>query len=227
MNEDRSVDIVVPVFNEARCVEELVSRLRRSCPEARLIFVDNASTDGTPERLEALGVETIRHAQNEGYGKSLSDGIAHGTAPCIVTIDADLEYPPESIPAMLEALDRFPVVYGSRFLGSGAPAMSATRRAGNALLTRLFDRVYRQKLTDLYTGIKAFRREVVSGARFRESGFVFVVEFTALASKAGPIGEIAVPYAPRLEGRSKMRHLVEGLRALMAIVAYRFSAEAR
>lgn len=227
MSDDRSVDIVVPVFNEARCVDELVSRLRRSCPEARLIFVDNASTDGTPGRLDALGVETIRHTRNEGYGKSLSDGIAHGNAPRIVTIDADLEYPPESIPAMLEALDRFPVVYGSRFLGHGAPAMRAMRRAGNTLLTLVFNRLHGQKLTDLYTGVKAFRREAVADAHFRESGFVFVVEFTALVSKAGPIGEIAVPYAPRSMGRSKMRHLVEGLRALMAIVTYRLSTEAR
>lgn len=214
------VDIVVPILNEAGCVDELVDRLALACPGASLIFVDNGSTDGTLERLRARGVETIRHLRNEGYGKSLRDGIAHGKGFAIVTIDADLEYPPESIPALLDALQHNPVVYGSRFRGGRRPAIGAVRRFGNRFLTGVFNMVCRQRLTDLYTGIKAFRRDMVDGHGFQESGFTFVVEFAAHVSRSCRIAEVPVEYRARSRGRSKMRHVVEALRGMAAVVRY-------
>ena len=216
------VDIVVPILNEGASVDELLDRLTRVCPGARLIFVDNGSTDGTLERLTARSVETIRHLSNEGYGKSLRDGIAAGTRPVILTIDADLEYPPESVPLLLEALDRSPVAYGSRF-AAAAPNMSFTRRLGNRALTSLFNVLCRQRLTDLYTGVKVFRRDILNSARFRECGFVFVVEFAVHAARRCRITEVSIPYNPRTRGRSQMRHLSEGLRAIAALVRYRLS----
>jgi glycosyltransferase involved in cell wall biosynthesis len=214
------VDIVVPILNEAGCVDELVDRLALACPRARLIFVDNGSTDGTLDRLRARGVEAICHDRNEGYGRSLRDGIACGKGFAIVTIDADLEYPPESIPALLDALQTNPVVYGSRFCGGRRPAMGALRRFGNRFLTGIFNMVCRQRLTDLYTGIKAFRRDQIDGCGFHESGFPFVVEFAAHVSRSCRIAEIRVEYQARSKGRSKMRHVVEALRGLAAVVRY-------
>lgn len=220
MSRALDVDIVVPILNEAACVDELIDRLAAACPGARLIAVDNGSTDGTLGRLAARGIETVRHARNEGYGKSLRDGIERGTRSTIVTIDADLEYPPESIPRLLDALEHSPVVYGSRFLDSRCASMSASRRLGNAALTRLFNLVCRQRLTDLYTGVKAFRRDVLAGCRFRETGFAFVVEFAAAAAHRCRIGEVPVPYLPRSRGRSKMRHVAEAMRGLAALAQY-------
>lgn len=220
MNTAEGVDIVVPILNEAGCVDEMVDRLALACPGASLIFVDNGSTDGTLDRLHARGVETVRHLGNEGYGKSLRDGIAHGKGLAIVTIDADLEYPPESIPALLEALETHPVVYGSRFCGGRRPEMGAVRRLGNRFLTGVFNIVCRQRLTDLYTGIKAFRRDQVGGCRFQESGFAFVVEFAAHVSRSCRIAEVPVEYHARSKGRSKMRHVVEALRGIAAVVRY-------
>jgi len=214
------VDIVVPILNEAGCVDELIDRLVAACPRASLIFVDNGSTDGTLERLRARGVETIRHLRNEGYGKSLRDGIAHGKGFAIVTIDADLEYLPESIPALLDALHTSPVVYGSRFCGGRRPAIGAVRRLGNRFLTGMFNIVCRQRLTDLYTGIKAFRRDQVDGHRFEEGGFAFVVEFAAHVSRSCQIAEVPVEYRARSKGRSKMRHVVEALLGMAAVVRY-------
>ena len=217
----QDVDIVVPILNEVACVDELIDRLLRACPGAELIFVDNGSTDGTLDRLAARGVRTIRHAQNEGYGKSLSDGIAAGTRRAIVTIDADLEYPPESAAGLVEALDKHAIVYGSRFLVP-SNTMSWPRRAGNRLLTAAFNIVCGQSLTDLYTGIKAFRRETVTGYRFQESGFCFVVEFAVRGSRFGRIAELPAAYHPRASGRSKMQHYAEGFRALAALARYRW-----
>ncbi len=220
MKTAEGVDIVVPILNEAGCVDELIDRLARACPGAWLIFVDNGSTDGTLERLQARKVETIRHSRNEGYGKSLRDGIAGGKGSAVVTIDADLEYPPESIPALLDALQSNPVVYGSRFRGGRRPAMGAVRRFGNRLLTGLFNLIFRQRLTDLYTGLKAFRRDALDGYRFQESGFTFVVEFAAHVSRSCIIAEVAVPYHPRSKGRSKMRHAIEAIRGVWALLRY-------
>jgi glycosyltransferase involved in cell wall biosynthesis len=214
------VDIVVPILNEAGCVDELVDRLTLACPRASLIFVDNGSTDGTLDRLRARGVQTIRHERNEGYGKSLRDGIARGKGFAIVIIDADLEYPPESIPALLDALQTSPVVYGSRFCGGRRPAMSAVRWFGNRFLSGIFNLVCRQCLTDLYTGIKAFRRNQVDGYQFQESGFTFVVEFAAHVARSCRIAEVPVEYHARSQGRSKMRHVIEALRGLAAVVRY-------
>ncbi len=213
---------MVPILNEAGCVDELIDRLALACPRACLIFVDNGSTDGTLDRLRARGVETIRHVRNEGYGKSLRDGIAHGKGRAIVTIDADLEYPPESIPALLDALQTNPVVYGSRFCGGRKPEMRAIRMFGNRFLTGIFNVVCRQRLTDLYTGIKAFRRDAVDGRQFQESGFTFVVEFAAHVSRSCRIAEVPVEYRARSKGRSKMRHVAEALRGLAAVFRYGF-----
>jgi glycosyltransferase involved in cell wall biosynthesis len=213
------VDIVVPILNEASCVDELIDRLGRACPGARLIFVDNGSRDGTLERLEARRAEVIRHARNEGYGKSLRDGIEAGRRPVILTIDADLEYPPETAPRLLAALESSPVAYGSRFIPA-PPLMSFPRRLGNQALTALFNLVCRQQITDLYTGIKAFRRDALGGRPFRESGFVFVVEFAVRAAKVCRIADVPVEYRPRVKGTSKMRHVAEGLRAVAALWKY-------
>ncbi len=215
----------MPILNEAACVNELIDRLTRACPGARLIFVDNGSTDGTPDLLAKRGIDTIRHATNEGYGKSLRDGIAAGTRPLVMTIDADLEYPPEAAPLLLEALAKSPVVYGSRFL-TGAPDMSLPRRAGNRALTAAFNLVCGQAVTDLYTGVKIFRREVFDGVTFHESGFDFVVEFAVHAARRCRIAEIPMEYHARARGTSKMRHIPDGVRALASLLKYQLRAAA-
>jgi glycosyltransferase involved in cell wall biosynthesis len=219
MVHGEDVDIVVPIWNEVSCVDDLIDRLGRACPGARLIFVDNGSKDGTLERLAARGAEVIRHARNEGYGKSLRDGIEAGRRPVVLTIDADLEYPPETVPRLLAALEESPVAYGSRFIPD-PPLMSFPRRLGNQALTALFNIGCGQRITDLYTGIKAFRREALGSLPFRESGFVFVVEFAVRASRVCRIADVPVEYHPRVKGRSKMRHVAEGLRAVAALWKY-------
>src|SRR5260370_38307679 len=103
MKTAEGVDIVVPILNEAGCVDELIDRLARACPGAWLIFVDNGSTGGTLERLQARKVETIRHSRNEGYGKSLRDGIPGGKGAAVVRVEARPANPPQSSPAQPDA----------------------------------------------------------------------------------------------------------------------------
>lgn len=217
------VDVVVPVFNEREMLPRFLDRLQALGLPLNLIFVDNGSTDGTLEFLGAQPeVKIIAHGRNLGYGRSLTDGLLASTAARVIIIDADCEYPPEAIPALLAGLERFPVVYGSRFLDGREMAMSPFRRWGNRGLTGLFNWLYGQSLTDLYTGMKALRRTTFEGLTFTRNGFEQVTELAAKVARRGVrIGEVPVAYAPRQTGRSKMRHIPELLKAVHCLLYYR------
>jgi glycosyltransferase involved in cell wall biosynthesis len=221
-----SVDVVIPIFNEVATVAELHRRLVASCPGARLIFVDNGSTDGTLDVVERLeGTTVVRHHENLGYGQSLLDGIAAGTGEAIVMIDADLEYHPEDVPKLLAALSRSPAVYGSRFLQKPAgPLMPLARRVGNTVVTRLFNALFHQELTDLYTGLRAVRRDRLPLADLASAGFELVLELAARLAQAGvTIAEVPIGYTPRSQGRSKMRHIPEFVKFARRLVELRLT----
>jgi glycosyltransferase involved in cell wall biosynthesis len=217
----RALDIVVPVLNEEASIDEFHDRMTRLGYADALLFVDNASSDGTVARIERHGSRVLRHARNEGYGASIRDGIAASDAELVVVIDADLEYPPEAVPAIVDALRAHPVVYGSRFRGPCAPDMPLLRRAGNRLVSGLFNALYRQHTTDLYTGMKGVRRSALPLTQLRRSGFEHCVELAALITLAGQlIHEVPIAYRPRQRGRSKMRHVPETAKLLAHLVRY-------
>ena len=223
MTPPRSVDIVVPVLNEEASIEEFAARIARLGYGDALVFVDNASTDGTIERIQRLpSARLVRHTRNEGYGASVRHGIAAGRAEFVVIIDADLEYPPERIPALVDALEQHPVIYCSRFLGARPPAMPLFRRFGNRLMSGLYNGLYRQRVSDLYTGMKGFRRDAFPAEAMRKDGFEHGAEIAALIAYSGQrIHELAVEYQPRQQGASKMRHIPEALKLAFYVVAYR------
>lgn len=216
------LDIVVPVLNEEECVEEFYERVRRLGLAEALIFVDNASTDRSVELIEKMpGTRLVRHAVNEGYGASILDGIAASDGERVVVIDADMEYPPEAIPALLRALDEHAAVYASRFVGDTPPAMPWLRRCGNRIVTGLFNLLFAQRTTDLYTGMKALRRADLPLHTLRRRGFEHVVELSALIARSGHrIHDVPIVYAPRRRGTSKMRHLPEALKFVAFTIGY-------
>jgi glycosyltransferase involved in cell wall biosynthesis len=222
-----SVDVIIPVFNEEATVGPLVERLRRVCPGASFVFVDNGSTDRTLEILDSIaGVRIVRHERNLGYGRSLRDGIEASGGDLVVMIDADLEYHPEDVPAIAAALASAPAVYGSRLLegAEGLRTMPWTRRLGNRLVTRLFNLLFGQRLTDLYTGIRGVRRDALAWQSLRSDGFEFVLEVAArLALNGAGIAEVPVRYTPRTAGVSKMHHVRELLRFGIHLVKFRFA----
>jgi glycosyltransferase involved in cell wall biosynthesis len=199
-------------MNEEATVEELVARLATACPDARLVFVDNASSDGTATLLARMaGVTLLRHPRNLGYGRSLATGLAATTGDRVVMLDGDLEYLPEDVPRLAAALDDVPAVWGSRFLApDGGMARSAAWSVGNRLVTRAFNLLFDQRLTDLYTGIRGVRRSALPRVPLRRPGFEFVLELAVVLTRAGiPIAELPIGYTPRRTGKSKMRHARE------------------
>jgi glycosyltransferase involved in cell wall biosynthesis len=222
------VDVIVPVLNEREMIPGFLRRIDALGLPLNLIFVDNGSTDGTIEYLR-LRPETklIVHGKNLGYGRSLVDGMKASTTDMVIIIDADCEYPPEAIPAVIDALKAAPVVYASRFLGGGKVDMSLTRKWGNRFLTALFNLIYAQKLTDLYTGMKGMRRQAFEGLTWNRSGFEHVAEFAAkIALRGLKIMEIPVIYTPRQTGKSKMHHVPELIKAMACLFYFRVDRNA-
>jgi glycosyltransferase involved in cell wall biosynthesis len=225
MSDTQAFDIVVPVFNEAEALPEFLQRVNALRLPANLVFVDNASTDGTLDIIRNVeGATVIEHATNEGYGASLVDGMLAGKNKKIIIIDVDCEYPPEAIPELLSQLDKEKVVYTSRFLGrqnhreAGMPWL---KMAGNKFISGLFNRYFDQHTTDLYTGCKAYHRECVEGLDFKQKGFEHVLELAAkFAARKYRISEIAVDYRPRQTGQSKMSHITETIKYLYLLQRY-------
>ena len=216
------VDVIVPVYNEEAALPAFHRRLTGLDLPVRPIYIDNGSTDGSLRLLHSFaGAVVIEHATNEGYGASLRDGIRRATAERIVIIDADCEYPPEAIPEMVSRLDQADVVYASRFLEPQQTRMGWLKVFGNWVITRLFNLLFQQQLTDLYTGAKAFRREVVADLPMEQNGFEHVLEVAARLARADcRFAEVHVTFAPRATGVSKMSHLSETIKYMYYLGRY-------
>ncbi|OHB66340.1 MAG: hypothetical protein A2V70_10105 [Planctomycetes bacterium RBG_13_63_9] len=218
------IDVIVPVYNEQEGVKEFHRRISEVPLALNLLFIDNASTDNTLEIIKSFdGATIIEHRKNEGYGGSICDGIGNSDGEIIVIIDADGEYSPESIPEMVRKLETSDVVYGSRFLGEGNPQMPWSKRLGNRIISSIFNLLFGQQVTDLYTGFKALKRSALDGVRLERKGFEHVLEMGVRLSRKGiAIDEIPIRFSPRHTDRSKMRHLSETLKFLWLTVCYFF-----
>ncbi len=222
---DRPIDVIVPVYNEEAVLEEFYRRLSTLPVPIHAIFIDNASTDSSLSIIKSFpDVSVIEHSRNEGYGASLRDGIRSATSDRVVIIDADCEYPPEAIPEMVRRLERCEVIYASRFLEKQQTKMPRLKVLGNKTITGLFNVLFNQHLTDLYTGAKAFRRSAVAELPLELDGFEHVLEFAARLSRAGVrIEELHVTFQPRWTGTSKMSHLQETVKYCYFLLFYFFT----
>lgn len=225
---DAQADIIVPVYNERDSLPSLLARLRAlpDFPRYRLICVDNASSDGSADYLAAQpDVTLVRHPRNMGYGASLRSGMQAAQTERFVLIDADGEYPPECIPALLAALDEHSVVYASRLLGKLSPeaaGMTPLKWWGNRIISQAYNLLFGQRTTDLYTGCKALRRQCLRNIALQRNGFEHVLELAAkLAARGYHIADVPMDFAPRARGESKMSYLGETLKYFFWLLFYR------
>ena len=224
-----NLSVIIPCYNEINSIEKVLqSVLEATSSESEVIIVDDASTDGTrqilEERIEGKLARVIYQQTNQGKGAALREGFAAATKDIVIVQDADFEYDPRDYPLMLEPIlnDQADVVYGSRFKGNRPQrVLYFWHRMGNGLLTLMSNVFTNLNLTDMETGYKAFRREVIQSIRIEENCFGFEPEITAkIARGKYRIYEVGIAYFGRTYEEGKKIGWKDGFWAIWCILKY-------
>jgi glycosyltransferase involved in cell wall biosynthesis len=223
------ISVVIPVYNEANTLREIVQRVRAVGVADEIVIVDDGSVDGTREILKDMEdqnpLEVVLHERNQGKGAAVRTGIQHATGDVLIVQDADLEYDPRDYDALLKPIREgvADVVYGSRFLGGPRRPVMFWHMVANKLLTLMTNILYDTILTDMETGYKVFKREVVEDMDLKARRFEFEPEFTAKVLKRDVrIFEVPITFNPRDYDEGKKIGLKDAFEAVWALLKYRF-----
>jgi glycosyltransferase involved in cell wall biosynthesis len=223
------LSVVMPVYNEEGTVASVIQKVLAQRPVQELIVVDDCSKDGTWQVLQGLErvdkrLRLVRHENNQGKGAALRTGFRHASAPVVIIQDADFEYSPAEYHLVLAPIltGKADVVYGSRFIGSGAHrVLYYWHSVGNKFLTTLSNMATNLNLTDMETCYKTFRREVIEKITIEENRFGFEPEITAKISKLKlRVYEVAISYHGRTYEEGKKINWRDGFSALRCILKY-------
>ncbi len=222
------LSVIIPVYNEAETLDPIVAAVAAVPVEKEIILVDDGSTDGSREKLQQFenqdGIRVLYHERNQGKGAAIRTGVAAAEGDLVIIQDADLEYDPREIPLLMQPIlsGRADVVYGSRFMGAGPHrVLYFWHYLGNQFVTLLSNMLTNLNLTDMETGYKLFRREVIQSITIEESRFGLEPEITAKVAKGHwRIYEIGISYSGRTYEEGKKIGWKDGLRAIWCILKY-------
>lgn len=223
------LSIIIPVFNEEKTIEEILRRVGMvdlGAFQKEIVIVDDGSRDRTSEILKkyARDYRVIYHDINRGKGAAIKTAIPYLSGQYTIIQDADLEYDPQDLRTLLDEIERAgaDAVYGSRNLGKtqkGYPHYYF----GGRFLTWLFNILYGAYLTDINTGYKLFKTDILKTLSLKSDGFEFCEEVTAKLIKRGcKIVEVPISYSPRTFKEGKKISFKDGLTGIWTIVKYRF-----
>jgi glycosyltransferase involved in cell wall biosynthesis len=226
------LSVLVPAYNEANTIARVVARLRSVPLDLEIVAIDDASTDGSADILERLRQEgridrLVRHPKNRGKGAAVRAGIREATGDVIVIQDADLEYDPAELPALLAPIadGRADAVFGSRFQGGPHRVLYYWHSVGNRFLTLLSNMFTDLNLTDMETCYKLVRADLLKRLPLTANRFGFEVEITArLAQAEARVWEMPISYSGRTYAEGKKITWRDGLAALLHIVRYNLLA---
>ena len=225
------LSVIIPVYNEIQTIGRIIEGVL-SAPislEKEVVVVDDASRDGTKEYLEGLNkkeVTVLFHERNKGKADAIKTALPKVSGDIIIIQDADLEYPPDTnYPLVLEPILKgyADVVYGSRFLGVHRVFL-IWHYFANKVLTTLANILYNTMLSDMETGVKAFRAQVLKDLKITSRGFAFEPEITAKVFKKNlRVYEVPIVYCGRSYREGKKITPFDGIKALWALIRYRFA----
>jgi len=223
------LSVIIPVYNEVESIETILTRVYDTKLTHEIIVVDDGSKDGTRDKLKELdgkkGVRVILHEVNKGKGAAVRTGMAAAHGDVLLIQDADLEYDPRDYPELLRPIEEglADVVYGSRFLGRAHRVTMFWHMLANKSLTLMTNILYDTILTDMETGYKVFKHEVIEGMTIRANSFNFEPEFTAkILKRKYRIFEVPITFNPRDYSQGKKIKLHDAFEAIWALIKYRF-----
>ena len=224
-----NLSVIIPCYNELSSIEKIVHSVNDVIgEEGEIIIVDDFSTDGTrellAENIEGKLAHVIYQEVNQGKGAALREGFAAATKDIVIVQDADFEYDPRDYPVVIEPIlnEQADIVYGSRFIGNRPHrVLYFWHRMGNGLLTLMSNMFTNLNLTDMETGYKAFRREVIQSFEIEENRFGFEPEITAKIAKGQyRIYEVGIGYFGRTYVEGKKIGWKDGVWAIWCILKY-------
>lgn len=223
------LSVVIPVFNEEKTLFRVVECVAAVPNLLEIVIVDDASTDGTSRTIETLAarfpqVVSTRHARNAGKTAALRTGFALTRGEIVIVQDADLEYDPSEIADVIEPIlnGRADAVFGSRFLvRKAARVLYFSHYVANKLLSLWSDVFTNLNMTDVETGYKAFRGEIVRNMIITSTRFGFEIEVTAKIAKLGrPIYEVPISYYGRTYEEGKKIQFKDAVYAFWYVIKY-------
>lgn len=228
------LSIIIPAFNEENTISKVIGKVKSTALKGikkEIIVVDDFSTDSTRKILSKSKGKEIKvffHKKNLGKGAAIRTALRHATGEIILIQDADLEYNPKEYPKLLQPIldNKTKVVYGSRIeaIRKNLKNMYKLHYFGNVFLTIMTNMMYGSKITDMETGYKVFRREVIAGMKLRARKFDFEPEITAkILKRRYKITEIPISFVGRKFNEGKKITWVDGLKALFYLVKYRLT----
>ena len=220
------LSVIVPVYNEAGTIQAIIGKIQSLPLDKEIVVVDDGSSDDTGKLLRLMrqdGLKVIHHTTNRGKGAAVRTALSNATGELVIIQDADLEYDPSDYLKLLDAFtaSQAGLVLGARFT-KGYHGMLIPR-LGNRVMTRFLNLMFGANLNDFFTCYKLMRRQDLLDMGLISNSFTLDTEIVAKSLKKDlKIVEVAVSYNPRSYSQGKKIRIVDGVKAILSIIRYRF-----